>query len=62
MHDDDPKLDTREAAKYLGLRPGTLEIWRSTKRYPLEYVKVGSKVFYRKSALVAFEQSRTVAA
>lgn len=62
MQDEDPKLDTREAAAFLGVKPATLEIWRSAKRYNLPYIKIGSRVFYRRSALVAFEQSRTVAA
>ena len=29
-----PKLNTPEAAKYLGLRPGTLEIWRFAGQRP----------------------------
>ena len=48
-----------EAAKILGVQPNTLDIWRSTKRYPLPYIKVGRLVRYRQSALDAFLNSRT---
>jgi hypothetical protein len=41
------------AAKYLHQSERTLERWRVTGRGP-EYVKVGKKVFYTESALVAF--------
>jgi uncharacterized protein YcaQ len=55
----DPLLTEREAADFLGVRPGTLSVWRATKRYPLPYVKVGAAVRYKKSALQAFADSRT---
>jgi excisionase family DNA binding protein len=57
---DDDLLTTAEAAKLLDVTPGTLEVWRSTKRYPLPYVKIGSNVRYRKSAVLAFLEARTV--
>jgi excisionase family DNA binding protein len=57
---DDRLLNSREAARYLGLEPGTLSIWRCTKRYPLSYVKIGRKVMYRKSDVDAFIEARTV--
>ena len=41
LTNDDPALDTRAAADYLGLRPSTLEIWRSTGRYSLPFEKHG---------------------
>ncbi len=31
----------------LGVSPGTLSVWRSTGRYALPFVKVGSRVRYR---------------
>lgn len=55
----DESLDTPAAAAYLGLRPATLEIWRSTGRYKLRYEKVGRLVRYRKSALDEFLARRT---
>lgn len=55
-----PLMDTNQAAVYLGVEPATLTMWRSTKRYPLRYVKVGRHVRYRKSDLDAFLDKRTV--
>jgi predicted DNA-binding transcriptional regulator AlpA len=52
-------LDEREVAKLLGITVGTLQVWRSTRRYPLEYVKVGGAVRYRPETIEAFIQSRT---
>lgn len=48
------------AAAYLGVKPTTLAMWRSTKRYPLPYIKVGRLVQYRKYHLDAFLANRTV--
>ena len=58
----DPLLTTPQMAELLGVAPGTLEVWRTTRRYPLPFVKVGRKVLYRRSAGEAFLESRTVAA
>lgn len=54
------RLSRKEAAAYLGVSAITLEIWASTGRYDLPYVKVGRRVFYRRSALDAFIEQRTV--
>jgi len=43
-----------EAAKYLGVSTETLNVWRCVGRYNLPYVKVGSRVRYRKSDLDAW--------
>lgn len=56
----DALLDPKEAADVLRVSSGTLSVWRSTKRYPLVYIKVGSKIFYRRSDLDAFIRSREV--
>ena len=58
----DPLLNESQAANLLGVVPATLQVWRSTKRYALPYVKVGRLVRYRMSAVQAFIESRTVAA
>lgn len=58
----DPLLTTKEAAKLLDVSPQTLEVWRCTKRYRLEYTKIGRNVRYAKSAITRFIESRTVAA
>ena len=58
----DPLLTQAQAAELLTLKPATLEVWRSTKRYALRYVKVGRFVRYRLSDVEAFIRSREVAA
>lgn len=39
------RVNTIVAAEILGLKPGTLEVWRSLGRGP-RYKKIGRKVFY----------------
>ena len=59
--ENDSLLTQEQAAEILGVSPGTLEVWRSAKRYPgLIYVKVGRLVRYRRSDLLAWLESRTV--
>ncbi len=58
----DPLLDETQTAERLGVSPNTLQVWRSSKRYPLPYVKIGRNVRYRASAVEAFITSRTVPA
>ena len=64
QHDDrlvgDRLVATAEAAKILGARKGTLVVWRSQQRYALPYVKIGRKVMYRISDLLAFIETRIV--
>jgi len=57
---NEDRLNNDASAKYIGAEPHTLEVWRSTGRYDIPYVKVGSRVFYRKSDLDAFLERRTV--
>jgi excisionase family DNA binding protein len=57
-----PHVPEKEAAEILGVTPGTLSVWRCTRRYPLPYVKVGRSVRYRMADLEAFIESRTVGA
>lgn len=59
-----PLLTSEETATWLGLKnKHTLEIWRSTKRYPeLEYIKVGRLVRYKRDAIERFLLARTVCA
>jgi len=52
-------LDERQAADFLTVSPGTLSVWRSTGRYAIPFVKIGSKVRYRQSDLAAWLESRT---
>jgi transposase-like protein len=52
-------LSTEAAARRLDVTPGTLSVWRSTKRYPLRFVKIGRKIRYTSADVEAFIQSRT---
>ena len=51
-------LTEREAAERLRVSPGTLTVWRSTRRYPLPFVRIGTAVRYRESDVEAFIESR----
>lgn len=56
-----PKLLTRQqAAEFLGLAVVTLEVWASSQRYDLPYIKVGRAVRYRREDLEAFLERNTV--
>lgn len=48
------KLTTAQAAEYIGVQPGTLEVWRSTGRGGPRWLKVGRKVVYRREHLDAY--------
>lgn len=49
----DPLLDEEESAAELQLKPRTLTVWRSTGKGP-RYLKIGRRVFYRRSWLHRF--------
>jgi len=51
-------LPPKEAAKVLDVTAGTLSVWRCTGRYKLPFVKIGAKVRYRYSDLMAFIDQR----
>lgn len=55
-------LSRAEAATYLGIKPQTMAVWASTKRYPIPFVKVGRLVRYRQQDLDAFIRARSVGA
>ena len=52
-------LDEKAAAAVLDVAPGSLSVWRSTGRYQIPCLKIGSKVRYRRSDLEAWLESRT---
>ncbi|MFC1552196.1 helix-turn-helix domain-containing protein [Candidatus Latescibacterota bacterium] len=52
-------LTPDEAAAILGVSPQTLAVWRTTKRYPLAFVKVGRLIRYRIEDIKLFIDSRT---
>lgn len=49
-----------ETAQLIGVSPGTLAVWRSARRYPLRFIKVGSRVRYRMEDIQSFLSERTV--
>jgi excisionase family DNA binding protein len=51
-------LDVKEAAKFLGVTPGTLSVWICTKRYPIKSVKLGGLRRFREEDLIEFIESR----
>ncbi|MGC9261569.1 MAG: helix-turn-helix domain-containing protein [Phycisphaerae bacterium] len=55
-------LTSSQAAEVIGVTEGTLETWRCTKRYQIPYLKIGRNVRYRRAALEAWLESRTVSA
>ena len=55
----DRLLTDDEAAKILDVTCGTLQVWRSTGRYKLPFIKVGRNVRYVKSNLIDWLQERT---
>jgi predicted DNA-binding transcriptional regulator AlpA len=57
---DTALLDDEQAAGLLSIRKTTLQVWRSTNRVQLPYVKVGRLVRYRAGDLRAFIESRVV--
>jgi hypothetical protein len=53
-------LTPTQAGAALGVTEGTLAKWRTTRRYQLNYTKIGGKVRYRQSELDKFLAARTV--
>lgn len=52
-------LTPDQVAAALGLSHRTLAAWRSSRRNPLPYVKVGSRVRYRSEDISTWLESRT---
>ena len=50
-------LTRKQAAILLDCKEATLAIWKSTKRYPLPYIKIGRNVRYRRSDVMNFIES-----
>ena len=47
-------LTPEQAAGFLGVTAGTLNVCAQTRRYPLAYLKIGRKVMYRLADLERF--------
>lgn len=52
-------LTAEQAAVAIDVSSGTLSVWRCTGRYGIPFIKIGRKVRYRRSDLVAWLESRT---
>lgn len=52
-------LKPEQAAQVLGVSTNTLACWRSTKRYPLPWIRVGNRVRYRQADLEGFIAARS---
>ena len=59
-NNNDCLMNTKETAIYLGVKEGTLAVWRTNKTYPIPYIKIGSHIKYRKSDLDKWIEDRTV--
>jgi predicted DNA-binding transcriptional regulator AlpA len=54
-------LNEKEVAELLHVSVGTLQVWRSTKRYALPYVKLATRVVrYRPEDIQTFIDGSTV--
>lgn len=53
------KLNTHQAAAFLGLKPCTLEAWRCRKIGP-RYSKLGSRVMYDESELETWFAAKSI--
>jgi len=49
--------ETPQAADVIGVSPATLTTWRCTKRVSVPYIKLGGKVLYDETDLLAFLES-----
>ena len=54
------RLTRQQAADYLGLKLATLEADVSTRRLSIPFYRLGGRVFYRRSDLEAWLESRRV--
>lgn len=59
MENQTELLSPDQAAATIDVTSGTLSVWRSTGRYGIPFIKIGRKVRYRKSDLLAWLESRT---
>ena len=52
-------LNPEQASPEIGAEVSTLAVWRTTGRYALPFVKVGRRIFYRRSDIIPWHQART---
>lgn len=54
-------FNTKEAARYLGVKAQTLRAWRSRGTVKIPFIKLGKAVIYRVADLDAFIERNRVA-
>jgi predicted site-specific integrase-resolvase len=54
-------LSPQQVSTLLGIKAGTLEVWRCTGRYDLPYVKAGRLIRYRAGDVLRFISGRVFA-
>ena len=52
-------ISPEQVAEILGVSPGTLQVWRSTGRYNLPFIKCGGRAMYRLEDVQVFIERRT---
>lgn len=52
-------LNTENAAQEIGLKPATLVHWRCTGKGDLPYIKIGGRIRYRRSDVMAWLDAKT---
>ena len=52
-------LNEVQAAVILDTSVGTLQVWRSTGRYKIPFIKIGRNVRYKRADIEAWIESRT---
>jgi len=57
---DTVAVDTRLAAAFLGLEASTLQVWRSTQRQKIPFLKMGRSVRYLMADLRKFRDESRV--
>jgi hypothetical protein len=55
---DDDLLTPKEVVKILPVKARTLDTWRFRKSYPLPFIRVGSRIFYKRGDVLKFLRSR----
>ena len=60
MNNNITLVNDQDAADILGVSKGTLQVWRSTGRYNIPYIKTGRNVRYRVSDLMKLLDSRAL--
>jgi len=52
-------MSTKEAAKFLGVQPNTLAVWRSKGINKIPYLRLGRKILYKKSDLIQYIEANS---